>query len=182
MAKKNKATTTPTATPTIPAEATLTPPPAIPTPPTTPTVPESAPETTTTTVPSPLPEVAQRKNGEDNPIPPVITLERVGTTGKRYESKTEPDSAYHLRNRSTKESPCKVVRAYCAENPTLARKDIITHLTSIGVDKNTAATQYSLWHAKNPIQIATPVELAPGTQPSPDSEVCYVAPEEGTEE
>lgn len=93
--------------------------------------------------------------------PTTVTLEyQQDAAGKRYVSKTDPDSAYHLRNRSTTLKPCHVVRAYCAANPTLERKAVIAACIAMGVDKNTAATQYSLWRAKNPlpqVQIAQEV-------------------------
>lgn len=64
---------------------------------------------------------------------------------KRYESKTDPDSKYHNRERSTVEKPVAIVHRLCAANPTMTRKEIIALCIAQGVNKNTAATQYSLW-------------------------------------
>ncbi len=67
------------------------------------------------------------------------------TAPKRYESKTPADSKYHLRDRSTAQKPVAIVRAVCAANPTLARKEILALCVAQGVNHNTAATQYSLY-------------------------------------
>ncbi len=69
---------------------------------------------------------------------------------KRYESKTPPDSKYHLRERSTAEKPVAIVHRLCADNPGKTRKEIIDLCIAQGVNKNTAATQYSLWKRANP--------------------------------
>jgi hypothetical protein len=75
-------------------------------------------------------------------------MELVQEKGKRYVSKTAPDSKYHLRDRSDVEKPVAVVRRLCEENPDLPRKDVLTLCIEAGVNKNTAMTQYSLWRAK----------------------------------
>jgi hypothetical protein len=67
---------------------------------------------------------------------------------KRYVSKTPPDSKYHLRDRSAVESPVTVVRNICNANIGKPRKDIVALCIAAGVNKNTAATQYSFWKTK----------------------------------
>jgi hypothetical protein len=86
-------------------------------------------------LPPPLP-------GQSVTIPPEVK--------RRYESKTAPDSAYHNRERSTIQKPVDVVKGLCAANRKMARKDVIALCVAAGVNKNTAATQYSLWKALNP--------------------------------
>jgi hypothetical protein len=66
---------------------------------------------------------------------------------KKYQPKTDATSKYHNRERSTVEKPVDLVRRICAANPRSARKDIIALCVSQGVNKHTAATQYSLWKA-----------------------------------
>lgn len=85
------------------------------------------------------------------PAPPV-TPAAAAPKVKRYESKTDPDSKYHQRERSTATKPVGIVRAICVANPGKARKDIIALCVAQGVNKNTAATQFSLWKsANNPV-------------------------------
>lgn len=67
---------------------------------------------------------------------------------KRYVSKTDPDSKYHNRERSTVQKPVAIVHSICAANPGLARKEIIALCLAQGVNKNTAATQYSMFQLK----------------------------------
>jgi hypothetical protein len=66
---------------------------------------------------------------------------------KRYVSKTDPDSKYHLRDRSVAQKPVAIVRELCGANPKADRKTIIALCEARGVNKNTAATQYSLYKA-----------------------------------
>lgn len=91
--------------------------------------------------PAPLPKAP--------PAPASIALvkENDGKKNKRYVSKTDPDSKYHLRDRSDAEKPVAIVRDVCKRNPKMARKDVINLCIAQGVNKNTAATQYSLWKA-----------------------------------
>jgi hypothetical protein len=112
--------------------------------------------TTTPLPPPPAPEVPQE-----------TTLVREGEKGKRYVSKTDPDSKYHLRARSTATKPCHIVREIFCENPQAERKAVIALCLEAGVDKNTASTQYSLCKSgkvKMPIAVAS----APGRAPTPD--------------
>lgn len=81
------------------------------------------------------------------PVAPVTPAAAPKTAKRRYVSKTAPDSKYHQRDRSTVGSPVTVVRDICAANPTLKRKDILALCIEKGVNKFTAATQYSLWKA-----------------------------------
>lgn len=101
--------------------------------------------------------------------PKEVTLVQVtDAAGKRYESKTDPTSNYHLRNRSQVLKPCQIVRNFCAANPGMARKDVIATLVSQGVDKNTAATQYSLWKAKQPAAVLAVEVPATGQEEGED--------------
>lgn len=88
------------------------------------------------------------------PPPPVIDLElapdaesQKGRTRKRYVSKTDIDSKYHLRDRSSAEKPVAIVRRMCAAMPGKARKEVIAACILEGVNVNTAATQFSLYMA-----------------------------------
>lgn len=96
-------------------------------------------------VPVPAPIVLPKSA----PPPDKIELVHEGKAGqgKRYVSKTEPDSKYHLRDRSEAEKPVSIVRRICEANPALERKPVIALCIAAGVNKNTAATQYSLWKA-----------------------------------
>jgi hypothetical protein len=85
---------------------------------------------------------------KDVPAPQEIELVKDGDKGKRYVSKTAPDSKFHLRDRSESPKPVSIVRKVCEANPNLTRKEIILLCLDAGVNKNTAATQYSLWKAK----------------------------------
>lgn len=104
------------------------------------------------TPPTPTPDPAPTVSTEN---PQVITLEREGETGKRYVSKTEPDSKYHLRDRSLILKPVAVVKQFCEDAVnedgefTLTRKQVIDQCVALGVNKHTAMTQYSLWKAAN---------------------------------
>lgn len=113
--------------------------PAAPTPTETPT-----PEVVVSTLPPPPPESVV----EPTPPPAPAEVVLVHQGGKRYQSKTDPDSNYHLRERSLASKPVGIVRNICNANPDLTRKAIIDLCLAAGVNKNTAATQYSLWKAK----------------------------------
>jgi hypothetical protein len=78
---------------------------------------------------------------------PVVELVK-DSSGKGYVSKTAPDSKYHLRDRSDCLKPVAVVHKICSENPKAERKAIIELCLAAGVNKNTAATQYSHWKRK----------------------------------
>lgn len=78
----------------------------------------------------------------------IVEVETEGGKAKRYVSKTAPDSKYHLRERSSAVKPVKIVHNYCAENPDADRKTVIAYCIIQGVNKHTAATQFSLWHAR----------------------------------
>lgn len=64
---------------------------------------------------------------------------------KRYESKTPADSNYHNRERSTIKTPVAVAWDIYRRNFSLSRKELIGLAMLQGVQKNTAATQYSFW-------------------------------------
>lgn len=85
-------------------------------------------------------EAAQRAAAELGLLP---------AKAKRYVSKTDANSAYHNRQRSTAEKPVAIVHRFCAANPGMVRKDIIALCIAAGVNKNTAATQYSMFQLKN---------------------------------
>lgn len=142
-----------------------------------PAKPASAPEPVKKVAPTPP---AQPQTPE--PSAEVVLTKVEGKT-KHYVSKTEPDSKYHLRNRSSATKPCHIVRELAAANPTLPRKDVIALCLEAGVDKNTAATQYSLWKAKQPFTtIAQPVKVPTPAQPGEFEEVFQAGNEdEGNE-
>lgn len=83
------------------------------------------------------------------PLPPPAQIQLVQAADaagrKRYVCKTEPDSRYHVRNRSQVERPVAVVRKVCYDYPQLNRKQVLELCVSMGVDYNTASTQYSIW-------------------------------------
>lgn len=85
------------------------------------------------------------------PPPPAISLVIAPDAGdgkkarKRYVSKTDPTSKYHLRDRSEAEKPVSIVRRLCVSMKGNTRKEVITACIKAGVNINTAATQYSLW-------------------------------------
>ena len=114
--------------------------------------------------PAPAPVIPK-----DVPPPAKIELVREGTTGKRYESKTAPDSKYHLRDRSLAVKPVTVVRNIVDANPGMERKDIIALCLAAGVNKNTAATQYSLYKAAK-AKAAAAAAAALAGQPVDDEE------------
>lgn len=64
----------------------------------------------------------------------------------RYESKTDLQSRYHIRERSTVASPVELVKRVCADNLGKSRKQVIAMCLVLGVNASTAATQYSLWN------------------------------------
>ena len=95
--------------------------------------------------PTPAPAIVLPK---DKPAPDHIELEQEEKGKKRYVSKTDPTSKYHLRDRSEASKPVAIVRRICEEMPGAERKAVIMACITAGVNKNTAATQYSLWKAK----------------------------------
>ena len=48
---------------------------------------------------------------------------------------------------STIEKPVAFIHAYCAEHPTLTRKETIAALLTFGINYSTARTQYQRWFA-----------------------------------
>lgn len=109
--------------------------------------------TTTTATPEPtaspvIPVVITLTTPPPPPAPTELEIVKDGEQGKRYLSKTDPGSKYHLRDRSDTEKPVSVVRGICNANPDLARKEVLALCIAAGVNKNTAMTQYSLWKAK----------------------------------
>ena len=69
-------------------------------------------------------------------------------TAKRYQSKTDANSNYHNRVRSTIGKPVAIVHGLCASMAGQTRKAIIAACIAAGVNGNTAATQYSMWQLK----------------------------------
>lgn len=67
---------------------------------------------------------------------------------KRYVSKTDANSNYHNRVRSTAEKPVAIVHGLCASMAGQTRKAIIAACIAAGVNGNTAATQYSMYILK----------------------------------
>lgn len=133
--------------------------------------PEPTPAPTPTPAPEPGLVVVPDLNAVINPPPPppvvaptTIELQRSGETGKHYVSKTDPNSKYHLRDRSDIAKPVAVVRAICQANPTASRKSVIEACIANGVNKNTAMTQYSLWRAKYNREAAIAAANAANTQ------------------
>lgn len=114
-----------------------------------------------TPVPHPLPLPPPMVIPKSEPPPAEIDLVKDGK-GKRYVSKTAPDSKYHLRDRSEAEKPVGIVRNFCNANPTMERKQVILACIGLGVNKNTAATQYSLWKAAKAKEVADAARKAAG--------------------
>lgn len=96
--------------------------------------------------------------------PAPVTPPAAPAPKKRYESKTDPASNYHNRQKSTTLKPVAIVWGLCNANPGMARKDIIALAIQQGVTANTASTQYSFWKkdqlTKAPAQLPLPGVVA----------------------
>lgn len=79
------------------------------------------------------------------PEVPAVPVPAAPAPAKRYQSKTDPTSKYHNRDRSTVQKPVALVWGLCDNNPGVPRKDIIKMAVDLGVSPNTASTQYSFW-------------------------------------
>lgn len=100
--------------------------------------------------PEPKPEVvAAPVLPAPPPLPEAIELVKDGKSRSGYVGKTAPDSKYYLRDRSEAAKPVTVVREICEANRDKTRKQTIDLCLAAGVNKNTAATQYSLWKKKD---------------------------------